>query len=159
MSTSDLYKVYKTKAKHMAEYRNGWGTGPALWGYMCQKYLGLDNNDWLIHSQNDPMWALRLDKGVPRNIRLVHAMCYDHVVIPKTMLSEMADACSEVYSLTQAIHPEQANHWADIAADLRKAKVEKRCLGVGLSCTSVCDNWCSWKGGEVHTVLEMVGEV
>jgi hypothetical protein len=159
MSTSDLYKVYKTKAKHVAEYRNGWGTGPVLWDYLCVNHLGLPDMDWLINSSHHPMWALKVDKGIHRNMRLVHAMCHDHVIISKELMPAVADACDYVYKYTHELFPNKANHWAEIAEDLRKIKVDKRCLGVGLSCTSVCDNWISWKGGEeINPILEMIGE-
>lgn len=163
MSTSDLYKVYKTRAVHVTEYGNGWGTGPVLWGYLCVKHLGVQEIDWMLrHSlsstERHPIWALRYDKNISRNIRLVHAMCCDHVVISKDLIPVMANACDEVYKTTHEFFPDKVNHWADIAKDLREIKIEKRCQGVGLSCTSVCDNWMSWRGEEINPILELIGE-
>ena|ERR1700691_2864514 len=39
MSSSTLYRVYRTRARQYAEMRNGWGTAPVIWSYLCVHYL------------------------------------------------------------------------------------------------------------------------
>ena len=143
MSTSDLYRVYRTKASHIAEYRNGWGSAPLLWGYLNEKYLGGTRYGW-SGINNSPLWALSKDMRVPRSLRITHAFTFDQSVCPVDRVSELADALEEAGKI--CAHEQHVNHWASIAHDLRQTKLKARQIGFALSCTSVCDPWMSWRG-------------
>ena len=66
MSTSDLYLVYKTTATHFAEFRNGWGSAPILWGYLSETYLG---RPWSMLDDSE-LWDLVDDTRVAPSLRL-----------------------------------------------------------------------------------------
>lgn len=147
MSTSDLYRVYRTKATHYAEYRNGWGSAPPLWNYLCNTFLG-STNGWLCFDkeQSQRLWDLAIDERMPRLLRIAHAFCFDRGYCPtlQRRVKELAEACDEVARVTSK--PEHVNHWAKIAADLRDARAKPKQVGWGISCTSVEDPWRDWKG-------------
>lgn len=142
MSTSDLYSVYKTKTKHLAEFPNGHGTAPVIWGYLCEKYLGQEKIAWLHGHDNKKLWDLVWDNNVPKDFRIVHAFTFDHAVCPNDKIKDLAESCLSVYQKT--IDPTQVNHWENIGNFLKSFKPISRSKGVGLSCTSVCDNWIGW---------------
>lgn len=142
MSSSDLYRVYRTKATHFAELRNGWGSAPVVWRHLVVRFLWRAPHDYL-RSDNDELWRLTKDPRVPLPLRLVHAFCCDQAVCPIDRLTDLADACDCVYQIT--LDRQTVNHWAAIAKLLREHKPLARQVGVGLSCTSVCDPWSGWK--------------
>lgn len=142
MSTSDLYRVYRTKATHFAEFHNGWGSAPVVWSYLGVKFLGRERHDYM-RSNDTELWELARDPRVPVSLRLVHAFCCDQTICPNERLGDLADACEYVAEATFA--PGRANHWQSIGQSLREHKPRARQLGVGLCCTSVCDPWSGWK--------------
>ena len=145
MSTSDLYTVFKTKSRHIAEYSNGHGTAPAIWGYLCNKYLHMERHSWISGVQKD-LWNLADNPDVPKELRIVHAFTFDRAICPIDKIDELADACDKVYTLTHEDCPNNVNHWQAVANSLRNVKKDKRALGIGLSCTSISDPWCDWNG-------------
>lgn len=144
MSTSDIYRVYRTTARHVAEFRNGWGSAPILWGFLNQKYLGKDRYS-MFGDQKD-LWALVRDDRVPRCLRIAHAFTFDRSVCPPDRIAELADACDETAKIVA--YEQHVNHWADFATTLRAMKCKARQIGVGLSCTSVSDPWIDFKGSD-----------
>lgn len=154
MSTSDLYRVYRTKAVHMTEFRNGWGTAPLLWDYLAKQFIGPDFQ-WVCQREGDRrLWDLYRDGRVPRSLRLVHAFTMDHIICPPDQVAEFADACDEVGRV--CARDSHVNHWAAIATTMRQAKAKPRQLGYGLACTSVSDIWCGWRGEPApSTVFEL----
>lgn len=148
MSTSDLYSVYKTKAKHIAEFGNGHGTAPAIWGYLCKKHLNMESYAWL--TAGSKLWDLSKDPRVSTHMRLVHAFTFNRALCPLDRLNELAEACEKVYTITYEDCPTHVNHWQSVANELRKIKPNKRSLGIGLSCTSIADHWLGWKGEEIN---------
>jgi hypothetical protein len=137
MSYSTLCAIYKTVATGLREYRNGWGTGPAVWDYLSTKYLG---TSWGLRG-DDRLWKLARDASVPLPVRACHAFTFDGAVIPRDKLSEMADLLQEGAAILEAASPDRVNHFRAIADDLRKLKLHPRAVGVGLNCTSVSDVW------------------
>lgn len=142
MSSSDLYRVYRTKTAHYAEMRNGWGTAPVVWSYLVVRFLGRARHDYLRENDQE-LWSLCRAERVPRELRLVHAFCCDQAICPLDRLADLATACEEVYRLTSA--GPGVNHWATIANFLRGHCRKPKQLGLGLSCTSVSDPWIGWK--------------
>ena len=142
MSTSDLYRVYRTRATHVAEMQNGWGTGPVVWRHLVIRFLGRDPHDYLRDNDQE-LYRLAFDPRVPRPLRLAQAFCADLAFCPFARLEEFADACRAVYDMTS--NGRQVNHWATIASLLRGLRKQPRQLGVALSCTSICDPWLHWR--------------
>lgn len=154
MSTSDLYRVYRTRATHFAELRNGWGSAPVLWRHLVVRFLGREQHDYLRSGGNDSeLWDLARDPRVPVSLRLAHAFCCDQAVCPVDRLKELAEACERVYEVTA--NSQGVNHWQSIAALLREHKPRARQIGVGLSCTSVCDPWSGWKPQNTQAVWDI----
>jgi hypothetical protein len=145
MSSSTLYAVFRTTATRIAEYRNSYGTAPAIWGHMCEEYLHEDRSSWLFGVRDKGLWDLAKNPAVPEHLRLCHVFTFDHALVPRDCLGRMADALNLAYSDLIRRHPNHVNHWQAIAADLRKAKVDRRALGIGLGCTSVADPWASYR--------------
>lgn len=142
MSSSDLYRLYRTKAVHYAEMRNGWGTAPVVWRHLSNRFLGKEMSPLM----DDPeLWKLARDTRVPLPFRLVHAFCCDQAMCPIDRLTELADACLIVWQATD--NGKMVNHWATVANFLRGHQRKPKQVGVALSCTSVSDPWISWKQG------------
>ena len=147
MSSSDLYRVSKTTARHVAEFRNGSGTGPVIWGHMLVHYLGRDPHSWLFpEDDNKALWALPQEMSIPIHLRLAMLFTYDGAVCPCGRAGELADALSKAWSDTNIDKPDWVNHWLAVSHALRKAEPHHRAIGFGLSCTSVSDPWCDYHG-------------
>ena len=149
MSTSDLYRVSKTSTFHCAEFGNGWGSGPLIWGYLSEKYL---NHSWSSSPFDDKrdLWDLHKDDRVPRCIQLGHLFTFDGAICPSNKTIELADALKETYEITHTAAPKYVNHFKAIANALRIVPHDKRALGFGLSCTSVSDPWIDWDSDRKH---------
>lgn len=157
MSTSALYRVSKTTATELHEYRNGWGSGPVIWDLLEEKHLKRGGRGF---GDDKQLWALAQDERVPLAWRLVHAFCFDGAVVTPAGLNELADACREVYEETQPLWPDRVNHWLKIGEDLRALAGVKigRSLGYGLTCTSVSDIWADycWSKGKTYKPFDCV---
>lgn len=138
MSESTLYEVFLTKVSMIEEFKNGYGTGPAIWDYLAKTYLG--RPDGLGYGGDDkPLWALARDPRVPLEQRIVHTMTFDHAIITPDTIREAALACIMVAPL---ICENRVNHWAEIGTVLGDYKIrDKRLQGIALNCTSVSDQW------------------
>jgi hypothetical protein len=158
MSTSDLYRLYRTKATHFAEFRNGWGSAPILWGHLCVTYLGREFHGWggLTGNDQKPLWDLVHNKKVPECVRIAHAFTMDYSYCPVARIKDAADMFSHVGQIV--VHENYVNHWPAFAESLRVHKAKSRQLGVALSCTSVSDPWCQWtpekKPWDIFEVLQ-----
>lgn len=139
MSTSSLHAIFKTVATELREYRNGHGTGPAIWGHLEQHYLGGDRFRWF--SSDDKLWKLARDERVPLCLRACHVFTFDGAVIPPDKLAPMAELLAEGGRIIGESAPEYVNHFPTIASDLASLRLHHRAVGVGLSCTSVSDMW------------------
>ena len=125
MSTSNLYKLYKTKTRKIAEFQNGWGSAPALWSYLCVKFLNWQDSAWLINSGEKlrPLWNLVLNPNVPTCLRIAHAFTFDKSACPIIKIPDLIKACQETYTIT---HKDgYANHWGNIARTLTNTKVDE----------------------------------
>lgn len=142
MSTSALCAVFKTKAVELAEYRNGWGTGPLIWDYLSKCYL--DSKGW--HTAGDELWRLSKDESVPFSLRAAHVMTFDQALVRPGDLQSFGCLIEEAATVLSDWNPDYVNHFAAIASDLKSARLDRRALGVGLCCTSVSDAWRSWPG-------------
>lgn len=138
MSTSDLYRINKTGARHVAEFRNGHGTAPLIWGYLNQQFLGREPNAWLF-GNNDALWKLSSDDRVPRDVRITHAWCMDGAICPPDRLEELRAACAATGKICG--REQHVNHWQAISEAIAAYKPRRGERGLGISCTSVSDPW------------------
>ncbi|RYD62149.1 MAG: hypothetical protein EOP83_15330 [Verrucomicrobiaceae bacterium] len=136
MSESTLYEVFRTKVYMIDEYKNGRGSGPILWDYLAETYLGGRIG---FGEGYDPLWALGRDRRVPMEERLCLVMTFDNAVIEPDRIRELALACCAV---APRLNPLYENHWGAFGATLGDYKVrDHRMLGIALNCTSVEDQW------------------
>lgn len=152
MSTSNLYLVYKTKVREVAEFRNGHGSAPPLWGWLGMNFLGWErNSDWLFSKDMRPLWNLAKDDRVPEWARICLAMTLDRAIITVEHQQVAANACLKCHEVIDA-WPEWANcvnHWKAIGEAIATVKIPKRSAGLGLSCTSVSDVWLDRAKGRI----------
>jgi hypothetical protein len=143
MSSSTLYRVYRTKTVAWARYRGSAGTGTVLWQYMAERYLRRELG-WLDEMQE--VWDLSLDPRVPRPWRMALEFTFDRWVCPPSLLASLAEACTEVGDTITQWKPTWLNHWSAMGGALQNvaARTDSRWLGVGLGCTSICDPWEEW---------------
>jgi hypothetical protein len=153
MSESTLYEVFLTKVNYIEEFKNGHGTGPVIWDYLAKTYLNLP--DGLGFGGDDkPLWALARDPRVPLEQRIVHTMTFDHAIITPGTIREAALACIAVASL---LPEDRVNHWGEIGTVLGDYVVrDNRLQGIGLNCTSVCDQW---RGVVPRKIKNIIGVV
>jgi len=139
MSTSTLYKVYKTTRTEIADYRNGHGSAPPVWDWLSSHFLGIQG----YYGAGDKLWALAKDERVPLNVRLCHAFTFDYAVVPPKHFGLMGEACAEMNRILEEWPQWKncVNHWGAFSDLFNTLKVTKRCIGVGMRCTSVCDVW------------------
>ena len=159
MSTSDLYRINKTSARHVAAFRNGHGTAPLVWRYLNRQFLGRDENAWLF-GENDRLWKLTSDERVHRDVRIVHAWCMDGAVCPPDRLEELRAACAGTGKI--CARENHVNHWQAISEVIAAYRPRRGERGLAISCTSVCDPWCDFPRGEFQgepwSLFDALGE-
>ncbi len=140
MSTSDLYILNAKSTTHLAEFRNGWGSGPRCWDYLAAKYLGRVGSSMMLDMQ--PVWDLARDERLAHHERVALMMTFDRAYTPIKHLSDAADACEKFG--TECEDGKSVNHWPAFGAAFRSAsamKFSRHTRGVCLNCTSVSDVW------------------
>jgi hypothetical protein len=143
MSTTDLYVLNKASVRHLAEFRNGWGSAPIVWDFLAEKYLGGRVNPFSGDGYR-PVWDLASDDRLTAAEKVVLMMTFDRMFVPIDHLDAAADACGEFYTQSAAWSNNMVNHWGAIGEALRSAKSLRRsrhARGVCMSCTSVSDPW------------------
>lgn len=161
MSYSTLYLLNKKSTRPIAELPNGFGTAPVIWNYLCEVYLHKPASHWLHEPNDKTLWGLVIAGNVPRAFRLAQALCYDHAYCPKHRTEELANVLREVYVCTNAKYPNNVNHWLTIVRKLEvfaELKSFPRAQGLALNCTNVQDVWMEWKGGEIKSIFNIIGE-
>ncbi|MDF1685313.1 MAG: hypothetical protein P1U50_00875 [Parvibaculaceae bacterium] len=139
MSTSDLYILNKKSTTHLAEFSNGWGSGPRCWDHLAEKYLGRGFSFPYL----DAVMTLSLGERLLQHEKIALMTTFDWAYIPLGNLSEAADACEKFG--VECENGVSVNHWPEIGMSIRKAgaiKHNRHARGVCLSCTSVSDIWC-----------------
>jgi len=142
MSTTDLYIINGKSVSHVAEYRNGWGSGPAVWDYLSDKYVPEKPIYSLSDSHMKKVWALQSDDRLAECERLALLMTFDNAFVPVHALERAGDLCIEFAGLSD--DGARVNHWRAIGEDLKRlagVKQNRHARGAALSCTSVCDPW------------------
>lgn len=140
MSQSILYLVYKTRVKTLATFSNSFGTSTPLWNYLTVKYLGRESGSWLWEDNIQWLWDAAEDKRIPECLRLAHAFTFDMALCTPENFDRLAEACRKTGDILTA-NPVRNCHWGAIGLAIKGAKVDKHCLGIGLTGTSVNDLW------------------
>ena len=141
MSTSDIYILNGKSTTHLAEFRNGWGSGPRCWDYLAEKYLGREGSAGFADMQ--PVWDLARGDRLTHHERVALMMTFDWAYVPLNNLSDAADACEKFGA--ECEDGRSANHWPEFGAAIREAsamKHNRHARGICLACTSVSDIWC-----------------
>lgn len=139
MSRATLYKVYKTKRTQLAEFSNSHGSAPPVWEWLAVHHLGASH----YYGVTDSLWKLAKDTQVPVDVRLCHAFTFDYAVVPPEHFGRMSEACAAMNRILE-VWPEwkdYVNHWGAFSELFKTLKVDKRCVGIGMRCTSVADIW------------------
>ncbi len=142
MSTSDLYILNKKSTTHVAEFSNGWGSGPAAWDYLGSKYIDEAPTYSLNMDHMKKVWALASDPRVARHEKIALMMTFDKSFIPLDKLSDAAEACRRFGQ--ESDNSNRVNHWVefgDALDEIAKQKHNRHARGVVLACTSICDTW------------------
>lgn len=148
MSSSDLYILNGKSTKHLAEFRNGWGSGPRAWGHLAAKYIPEKPVFSLSESHMKKVWALATHHHVRHHEKVVLMMTFDKAYVPLAHLENAADCC--IRFAKECENGSSENHWHEIGESLKLAstmKMNRHARGVALSCTSVNDCW-GWPSKE-----------
>ena len=147
MSYSTLYLVFKTKARPIAEYHNGWGTGPAAWTLMSMVACGKDESmpPYIGGEEaQKEFWHRLYSPNLTDAQRLGILLTYDGSIIEPNGLAQASVMCRQFHRDILAKTHWTWSHFGAIGetlAELANKGVDKRSIGVGLNCTSVCDVW------------------
>ena len=150
MSETSLYLAYKTKVSCYEQYKNGYGSGPAIWDLMVNKYLGLDHYNMLGNfsgkDEYQKLWDLATDEKVEKRHRITHASTFDYAMIPVAHLEEAGIAFELTHQDIIQGPRWEWSHWGELGGDIRKIaeKPDRRLKGIVIGCTSVNDPWEYW---------------
>lgn len=156
MSSSTLYRIYKTTSSTINEYRNSHGSAPPVWEVAHKDGLKRPSGSYYMFDQEEfrAICGQYQNLNLPEGIRFALLFCCDGALVERGFLGKAADLSLEAYEyLLSSPHwgSEKVNHWKLISEDFRSAKLDKRCLGIGLGCTSVCDPWEWWPDDSIET--------
>ncbi len=142
MSTSDLYLLNGKSTRHIAEFRNGWGSAPLAWDHLGHKYV-----DGFRPYSMDPamlrkVWALADDPRIQHHEGVVLRMTFDKSFVGIADLADAAECCRKFGK--ECSGADRVNHWhsiGDALADEAQKRHGRHARGVALSSTSVSDPW------------------
>lgn len=146
MSTSDLYAVFRTRATHLHAYRNGWGSGPAVWDHLNLHVLNGKPFAWA--GSIELICALARNVSVDLPLRACLVMTFDGAVVPRANLAHMGELVAAGGAIIREAAPGMVCHFPQIGSDLAALHLDRRAVGVGLSCTSVSDTWAGCQPSE-----------
>lgn len=142
MSRTTLYRIFKTATRTVQEYHNSHLSAPAIWGYLCVKYLNEERHKWICRNDNKKLWDLWKNLEVPKPIRAAHLFTMDGATIPFQHKDEIGCLFKEAHKILRTDQPDYGSHWEDIGETLINNKQsDNRMIGFGLGCTSVSDPW------------------
>jgi hypothetical protein len=152
MSCSTLYKVYKTKVVSVERFKNGHGTAAVLWGHLCEKYLNMERHSWLMGDCKN-LWALYNNPNIPEHLRFALMATFDDGVVELCDMQRAADYALATY---ETIHEkDMVNHWLHLSAAYSRhvGAKDRRCVGLGLGCTSVSDPWEDFESRKPFSIM------
>jgi hypothetical protein len=158
MSCTSVYAVYKTKATCIKELKNGWGSGPAVWDYISLKCTGERMPSF---GDNKEFWKLWKSDKLTTNEKAVLLSTYDMAFVEVDRLKEFSEACHCLHEKIISDTHWKWNHFdsiGDSALELSKNH-DRRCLGLGIGCTSVCDPWEGNSDREQWPIYESIEDL
>jgi hypothetical protein len=141
MSTTDVYAVWPgERHEEIAELYNGHGSAPVVWGKMFMRYVGVSLESRYPESEymfrTEELWPLWKRMDIPKPLRAVLAMTYDHVIVTREYYARAADDI-RAFLTAFPVDPERANHWPRIAEIFESSP---DCPAIGFRWTSVCED-------------------
>lgn len=136
MSCTTIIAVWPgEKSECLEELRNGFGSGPLVWGDMCQRYLpGGERHSYMFRHQE--LWPLAYRQDIPYHHRAVLAMTYDRMFVKREHYGQAAHYIRQ-YLADFPDNTKYVNHWPRIA-ELFESNPDYPAIGLWL--TSVCEN-------------------
>ena len=134
MSRSTAFEIkFGKELVELAEYGNGHGAAPVIWGAMCVKYLGA-KNEWAWMG-NDDLWGLYKREDIPEHHRAVLVMTFDHAYLSRKNFKRAAKDI-RAFLADFPVNADYVNHWPKIADLLDTLD----CRNFGIYHTSVSEN-------------------
>lgn len=139
MSSTSTYELFSTKVNNIGEYRNSWGSGPAVWDYISTKLYGKKFN--IMDDRN--FWGCYKDDRLTIDELCVLLSTYDRAYVRVDKLLEFADSCEKVHRKLLETTNWEWSHLESIAKDARSLYNvhDHRAKGLCIGCTSVADAW------------------
>lgn len=146
MSSTSVNIVFKTRARWITDLHNGHGSGQAIWDYINTKING-EPLPMLGNVEN--FWPLWKSDCLSREEKAVLLSSYDWAVVEKDHLLEFSEACKKVHPMIIDTTNWTWSHWGSIGivAKAKSEKIDHRAIGLGVGCTSVCDEWEQFEQG------------
>lgn len=152
MSTSDLYILNGKSTRWVAEFHNGWGSGPCIWDHLASKYFpdvnftDFNRADYVgWERKNRMVWDLAGDERVTKEERTALMLTFDRSYVPTAYLKVAGEACVAAdRMISDHGFWKGVNHWKAIGEkliELSELKLHRQARGVVLNCTSVNDVW------------------
>jgi len=144
MSCSTLYKVYRTTARGLIQFRNGYGSGPPVWEMVAAK-LGLENPSTVAmfgSHEARKVWNAVRGTEIPLSWKWALAFTFDKTILNPEDTEIAANAFRETHQDILRWTRYTWSHWESIADAIEGSpKLDYRALGFALGCTSVSDPW------------------
>lgn len=136
MSCTTIIAVWPgEKTEEIEELSNAWGSGPIIWGDMCERYLpGGTRHSYM--DRDAELWPLANRLDIPYHHRAVLAMTYDRMFVKREHYAQAAQ-CIRQYLAEFHSEEKYVNHWPHIA-ELFESNPDYPAIGLWL--TSVCEN-------------------
>jgi hypothetical protein len=135
---------------HRVQLRNSWGSAPAIWDNMAQRYLGAPEYSYFTVLKD--LWNLWMREDIPKPHRAVHMFTFDRAYVKNEDFRRMA-LDIDAFLSTMPIKADNVNHWPTIAEYLRKSRAK----AVGLYCTSVSE--CDYCNGGLKDAFDLYAEL
>ena len=140
MSYTTILSVFpNVSVNEEMELRNGWLTAPIIWNFLAKTYLNKPNF-MMVGDNAKELWALHLDKRVPKHQRNVLKITFDRWYIVE---ADYERAAQDIRATIADIEKtgEMIGHWPMIADFLEgKLDLKPHFPAVGFHWTSVSEN-------------------
>ena len=123
------------KHENFAELSNGWGSGPRIWGALCDKYFN-NPSTYLFDGTIDRLWPLWKDLSVPEHERAVLTLTYDRFYIIKKDFDRAAEDIEKFLK----DFPVKGNHVDHLPKIMEIFKSDPDIPAIGLWCTSIAED-------------------
>lgn len=138
MSTTDVYRLYKTKVTTVSEHKNSWHSAPVVWNALADKYLGTKRPMVDVNAM-EAVWNLDEDPRLSLPERFVLLMTFDHAFCETDHLLRGAELIRDWVEASNTYD----SHWPAIARDFVSVEQnpDHRLRGVCIRHSSVGEHW------------------